>query len=537
MRTSIGRRVLGSSLVGVEARLGTILDDVRGGREWMSLLAAIGTISLAALAVSRSRRERGSPLLRRLAALSFVLFGWNFAVVAGHIARARGSDPSTTFGVLDDFFTAASPPMVFEMVLGFIGESRQHRGARAFTWALFGLLAVASLGSLVSSSLVGWTESTYWLLGFLGGWVLTLSYAVFLLLRYLGRASDVREKARTRIVLAALAIGGTFGMADVAHGLGLAIPYLGALGTLIVSGLFTTLVVRFDLLDRSVSATTALYVVAMTAALVVAFLAALQALAGRLGFQVFAAALVILLGAAIARELTLSLAESRARTQRLAIVGRFAAQMTHDIRGPLSALLGAVELLDGAGSEATRAEFLELVGDQARRIAVVVERYDRMARIEPVKTLVVVNEIVRLVARAHGVRDAALELAERVPECDADRALLESAVENVIRNGVEATEDPALLTVATRVEGDGSSIVIRVSDRGPGMDARTLERATEDFFSTKPNGSGLGLAFVRRVLEAHGGRLDLRSRLGHGTTVELTLPAVGRPHEPPPPAA
>ena len=68
-------------------------------------------------------------------------------------------------------------------------------------------------------------------------------------------------------------------------------------------------------------------------------------------------------------------------------------------------------------------------------------------------------------------------------------------------------------------------VVMRVIDEGPGMDARVLDRATEDFFTTKPDGSGLGLAFARRVVEAHGGAISLESHPGRGTTVEITLVA------------
>ena len=66
--------------------------------------------------------------------------------------------------------------------------------------------------------------------------------------------------------------------------------------------------------------------------------------------------------------------------------------------------------------------------------------------------------------------------------------------------------------------------MLQVIDDGPGMDPRTREQAEEAFFTTKAGGTGLGLAFVRRVAEAHGGELRIQSRLGHGTTVTLVVP-------------
>jgi signal transduction histidine kinase len=115
-----------------------------------------------------------------------------------------------------------------------------------------------------------------------------------------------------------------------------------------------------------------------------------------------------------------------------------------------------------------------------------------------------------------------LALDTREPECDADRDLLESAIENVVRNAVEATPDGG----SVRVETDAADawIVVRVIDTGVGMNARQLARAFEDFFTTKPSGSGLGLAFARRVLLAHDGDVGITSESGRGTTVELRLP-------------
>ncbi|HVH41909.1 MAG TPA: HAMP domain-containing sensor histidine kinase, partial [Labilithrix sp.] len=366
-----------------------------------------------------------------------------------------------------------------------------------------------------------------WSVVFLAGYIPSLALEVVVLGRYLRRTTDAREQSRARLVLAALAIGGTFSMSDVAHGAGLPVPYLGAVGTFVAAGLLTTVVVRLALFDRDVSTLTAIYVLGMVVAFVVAYLVVLSAFAGRLAAQVFGAGVLTLLLAAVVRELALSGAEARARAQRLAVLGRFSAQMAHDIKGPLTALIGATQVLEDADDEATKTEFLELVSTQAKRIGAIVDRYDRMARVEPRKTLVRIDELVRSVARAHGIPAEQLRLSTGEIECDADPALVESAVENVVRNAIDAASS-TLVTLETRIDAN-AMLVIRIVDRGAGMDARVLERALEDFFTTKPDGSGLGLAFVRRVLEAHGGSVTLASRLGphpdQGTTVELRLPA------------
>lgn len=495
-------------------------------RDWMSLLAAIGHLSLAVTALTTARR---SALSRPLAALCFVLFGWNFATLAHHVFGADA------FSVLDAAFTALSPPLVLEVVLRFVGQGKRHRAARLVAWLVFGGLAVVSLLGLVSKEAAAWVDAPSWAGAFLAGWVPALLFEIFLLVRHLRQSHDPAEKARARTVLAALAIGATFSTSDVVHGLGLPLPYLGSIGTLVAAGLLTTCAVRFGLFDRNVSTRTAVYVLGMMSAFVVAYLVLFRVLAGNVAAQAFGTAMVTFLVVGVARELGIALAESRERVQRLTVLGRFSAQMAHDLRSPLAALLGAVQVLDGipdaaatknaAKDVATRKELLELAATQAKRISAIVDRYDRMGRVEPRTTRVRLDEVVRSVARAHALDEGAVQLDAEDPacECEADRDLLESAVENVVRNAVEATKGGG----EVRIEAlrDAGAFVVRVTDTGEGMDARQRERAFEDFFTTKETGSGLGLAFARRVMVAHGGDVALRSERGKGTVVELRLPA------------
>ena len=492
----------------------------------MSLLAAIGHLSLAVTALASGRR---SALARPLAALCFVLFGWNFSTLADHVFGGR------VFTVLDAAFTALSPPLVVEVVLRFVGEGRRYRLARAAVWLVFGALTAATLCGLLSNDVLVWLDSASWPAIFLVAWMPALVFQVFVLMRHLRRSTEAGEKARTRTVLAALAIGATFSTSDVAHGLGLPLPYLGSIGTLISAALLTTCAVRFELFDRNVSTRATVYVLAMIGAFVVLYLVLFRVFAGSIAAQAFVSAILMLLVVAVARELAIGLTESRERGKRLAVLGRFAAQMAHDLRGPLSALLGAAQVLEGMGEgtgdgaastkdASTRKEFLELAVAQAKRISAIVERYDRMGRIEPRMTRVRINDVARSVARAHAVGDAALDLDASDPECEADRDLLESALENVVRNAVEASEAGGAVRIETTRDLAAGALVCRVIDTGSGMDARQRERVFEDFFTTKETGSGLGLAFARRVMVAHGGDVTLVSERGAGTTVELRLP-------------
>lgn len=488
----------------------------------MSLLAAVGQLSLGVTALVWGRR---SALARPLAGLCFVLFGWNFATLCNHVFEGDA------FVALDSAFTALSPPLVLEVVLTFVGGTVSHRRTRALVWLLFGGLAMASIVAplLLPRAGIAWLDGPSWAGAFLALWLPTMVLQVVLLVRHLRQSNDPTEKARTRTVLAALAVGASFSTSDIAHGAGAPFaPYLGSIGTLVAAALLASCAMRFALFDRNVSARTTLYVVGMIGAFVVASLVLFRILAGSLAAQVFASAMMMALVVAVARELGIAHAESRERAQRLAILGRFSAQMAHDLRSPLAAMLGAVQVLEGIPDEpspndrATRKELLDLTFAQAKRMAAIVDSYDRMGRIELRKTLVRIDEIVLSVARAHGLDEKAITWGDHEAVCEADRDLFESAVDNVVRNAREATHEGGDVRIETeRLDG---AVVVRVIDTGPGMDARQRLRAFDDFFTTKETGSGLGLSFAQRVMLAHGGDITLKGDLGVGTTVELRLP-------------
>ena len=128
-------------------------------------------------------------------------------------------------------------------------------------------------------------------------------------------------------MLAAVAIGASFSTPDVAGAaLQIELPYLGAIGTLIAAGLLATLVVRHDFIEKGVPARTGIYVVTMIGAFVTLYLVAFRAFAGSLAAQAFATAVVTALVVGVARELAMGLAQSRERTQRLTVLGRFSTQ-------------------------------------------------------------------------------------------------------------------------------------------------------------------------------------------------------------------
>jgi signal transduction histidine kinase len=116
------------------------------------------------------------------------------------------------------------------------------------------------------------------------------------------------------------------------------------------------------------------------------------------------------------------------------------------------------------------------------------------------------------------------DLATDLPSAKMDKDLVATTLENVLRNAYEAMPGGGTVTVRTERIADSGGVAVSVEDEGEGMDARVLDRASNEFFTTKATGSGLGLSFAERVAQAHGGTLSLTSRAGKGTVVTLSLP-------------
>ena len=109
-----------------------------------------------------------------------------------------------------------------------------------------------------------------------------------------------------------------------------------------------------------------------------------------------------------------------------------------------------------------------------------------------------------------------------LPRVLVDRTLIGRALVNIVENALHAMPSRGALTLSTEVE-DGF-VLLRARDTGAGMDDEALARVFEPYFSTKTTGTGLGLPIVQNLIEAHGGRLQIRSQLKRGTVVRLVFP-------------
>ncbi|TMA41290.1 MAG: HAMP domain-containing protein [Deltaproteobacteria bacterium] len=224
--------------------------------------------------------------------------------------------------------------------------------------------------------------------------------------------------------------------------------------------------------------------------------------------------------------------EALLRSERLAAIGRIAAQITHEIRNPLSSIsLNAEEL----GERAPQArELCEAIVREVDRLTAITEDYLRFARLpkpqlqradlnETVRDLV---DFVRPELDANGV-EVALSLSPSLPRVPADVAQVRQLLLNLLRNAREAMPAGGSLRVTTRVTR--GAVEIEVRDTGPGIPPDRLARIFDPFFTTKERGTGLGLAMAQEIAQEHGGQLFCDSAPGRGTAFTLRLPVPALP--------
>jgi signal transduction histidine kinase len=224
----------------------------------------------------------------------------------------------------------------------------------------------------------------------------------------------------------------------------------------------------------------------------------------------------------------------RLRSGALAALGRMATQVAHELKNPLAGLrLYARHLeqrLDRAadGESAGLARKISATIDHLAAIVTEITAFGRPPELHRVPTALVplLEECITLAqARAGAERiEVARAFDPGCPDPEVDARELRKAFLNLIVNAVEALEGQGQVTVSTQWLPPTNTIVVGIEDTGAGMNEETLSRIFDLFFTTKPEGTGLGMAIARSVIDLHGGVLDVQSTPGQGTRVRVRLP-------------
>lgn len=231
-------------------------------------------------------------------------------------------------------------------------------------------------------------------------------------------------------------------------------------------------------------------------------------------------------------------AEELARTQQelvrsnqLAAIGQMSAIVAHEIRNPLATIGGFASILQRSADDPERVKRnARIIREEVERLERILEELLEFSRprqlvLEPVAP----GELLQTLAdhfkndpQAARV-DVRVETQENLPEIMIDRSLITQALTNLMRNAVEAMPTGGRLTLRARVCNDG--VAIDVEDTGMGIPPDKIDTIFDPFVTTKPTGTGLGLALSQAIVQQHGARLSVRSKVGQGSTFTIEFPS------------
>ncbi len=230
-----------------------------------------------------------------------------------------------------------------------------------------------------------------------------------------------------------------------------------------------------------------------------------------------------------------ALQEQRLASQAgFAEVGEMAAEMAHEFKRPLASIRSAVSLLEQEYELNEQAQsLLSAVDGQLGKLTETMQ--DLFALAKPVELEGEEVDLADVIDDALGQLAGLMDTSGRrvirdydpaTPPISGDRHRLGQAALNLSLNALEAMEGGGTLTI-TLGPGEGATVLLEFRDTGPGIPEDALEKVLRPFYSTKPEGTGLGLPLVARVVAAHHGSLDIHSEQGEGTAFRLEFPAYG----------
>jgi two-component system nitrogen regulation sensor histidine kinase GlnL len=231
-----------------------------------------------------------------------------------------------------------------------------------------------------------------------------------------------------------------------------------------------------------------------------------------------------------------------AERERLALSGRIALGIAHEVKNPLGGIRGAGELLVGRAADAKTREIAGVIVREVDRIARLVDEFMVLARdeelnVEPVNVHLVLDEVLELLA--HDPLAAGCQIERRydpsIPNLPGDRSRLSQVFHNLVRNAFQAMAPAGgRLRIATRMSLDQRlatpdgvavpTIAIEIGDSGPGLAPEVIGKVGTPFFTTRKDGTGLGLALADHWVTRHGGRLRLANAPGGGACARVFLP-------------
>jgi two-component system, sporulation sensor kinase A len=219
------------------------------------------------------------------------------------------------------------------------------------------------------------------------------------------------------------------------------------------------------------------------------------------------------------------------KSEKLSVVGQLAAGVAHEIRNPLTALRGFTQLLKSRADD--NKYYYEIMLTELERINYIVGEFMLLAKPQQLQQLKphdmrqILGDIIPIIESHSILNNVEIQIDWGVdldsPQVICDENQMKQVFINLLKNAIEAMTDGGQIKIRF-IRSSTNVLCISIEDQGPGIPQELLTRLGEPFFSTKPNGTGLGLMVCYRIIEAHHGTLEIRSNPGQGTIAEILLP-------------
>lgn len=224
--------------------------------------------------------------------------------------------------------------------------------------------------------------------------------------------------------------------------------------------------------------------------------------------------------------------EQLRHAERLSIMGELAASLAHEVRNPLGAIRGAVEILeDEISGDSPNREFVEVLKKEVGRLNQTIDNYLSLARRVPdtVTTFdfaAAVHSVIGILAATARKQKIhfRFELPNGAITVRADEAKFRQVVLNLLLNALAASPAESEIHLRADLQQVSGLLNFLIEDHGAGMTPEVLQKAMQPFFTTKPSGTGLGLPISKRIVEQFGWMMNLESEPGRGTRVTIHIP-------------
>ncbi|MFS0764433.1 EAL domain-containing protein [Peribacillus phoenicis] len=214
------------------------------------------------------------------------------------------------------------------------------------------------------------------------------------------------------------------------------------------------------------------------------------------------------------------------KSEKLSVVGQLAAGVAHEIRNPLTSIKGFIQLLEEG---IIKKEYFEIICREFKCIEEILEEFINLAKPKEIqlKKINIDNiliEVETLLKSKTNLKNVQIlhEYKQNLPQIMCDTNQIKQVFINIIKNSIEAIPNSGFVKIQGNIEG--KNVLIKIIDNGIGLSEDRIHRLGEPFYSNKEKGTGLGLMFCFRIIREHNGKITVKSKKNHGTTVEVRLP-------------